>query len=188
MGDLPDVPSLVARIRPRHAAGPDRRFRRVPQWRLWRPSPRDHRGDRRRWRRGVRRSVNPIASSPSRSRLPDGLDARGCDRPWHGAAASSGASGSGWRANRYHDDFKDAWFVGFSSSVVAAFGSASISRRPSPRSLRIAICAAGLVRFHAPRRGRDRRSSSKRRPACMRTTLPVSYQVRSKAARPMSSI
>ena len=47
------------------------------------------------------------------------------------------------------DDFKDAWFVGFSSSVVVGrLGRIRSARRHRPRRLRRAICAADLGRFH----------------------------------------
>ena len=141
----------VARHRPGHAARADRRVRDVPQRRL--------RGRSRAASSGSStptaawRSTNPVAA---RARdlpgdgVPDGLDAAGRrrSRAPASAAARLGVRFAVGGKTGTTNEFKDAWFVGFSSSIVVGrLGGVRSAgdHRPRRRTGRATRCPSGAT-------------------------------------------
>ena len=89
------------------------------------------------------------------------------------------------------NDFKDAWFVGFSSNlVVGVWVGFDQPQTDRPRGLRVALCGAALDRLHAARRPyRARPRPSTRRSASRKRRSAASRICgRSRAVRPTPSI
>ena len=155
--DLPERAVAVARHRPGHAARTHDRLRDVPQWRPVGAAARHPADPGRRPERGVHQSRSCArTSSRPRSRT------RWCrmlqdvvDRGTASQARRMGVRFAVGGKTGTTDDFKDAWFVGFSSSMVVGvwvgFDQPATDR---PRGVRRAVRAADLVRLHASRGAR----------------------------------
>ena len=181
-----------ARQRPGHAARSDRRLRRVSQPRLPRAAARH--------RLGRERERQQRASGPHRARadpvgagrVSDGDDAAGRRR--RGTGRRRARAGRARRRSAARpgttNEYRDAWFVGFNSSVVVGVWVGfdqpqKISRGRVGRARR----AADLGRLHAAHGAAAAGRTVRRRPticaarrsACCRITA------RSRAVRPTSS-
>ena len=181
----------VARHRPGHAARSDRRVRDVSQRRA---------GGARRaaivrvldadggvGARQPGRSSERVISTQTAFQMVSMLERRrsiaapaSAARRWACAFAVGGKTGT-------TNDFKDAWFVGFSSSVVVGvwvgFDQPQADRT---RRLRRALRAADLGRLHAPRGAAARARTSSSAPAGLQGGAAVPHLLpasRSKAAR-----
>ena len=172
---MPDVPSLALGVGEVDADAVDGGLCGLPQRRLCRHAEADHPGARQRRLRGLQpRQSSTSPSSPKGSRI---RWSRCSPMSWTSERAPRHASlGVRFPAagkTGTTDDFKDAWFVGFSSTLVAGvwvgFDKPAIDR---PRRLRRAVRAADLGRLHvegrprAQARGLPRSDDGRQHAAC----------------------